>query len=462
MKIIFKSLYVLAVVGITTSCTKILDVKPDGVLLIDEALKTPEDFERVLNSCYDVAANYYNGRVQVLGEVLSDNLAEPVNNADLLEIYRRRTNIFNGTSNGLYREPYRSIFRINFLIENFDLVDVPAARRTSMEAECKFLRAMGHFEVVRLWGLPYKPNTNNEQKGIAIQLANSGTELKARNSVAETYAAIIEDLKFAEENLPDNNGNYATKMAAKAALAKVYFQMNDLQNAAEYAGQVINSNRYTLGDLDRFVMGEHPEVIFRTVSTPVANTIDNRSGAFTGNYRSDVNDNPTLRTTRALYDEMIAFGEVDSLRLSFFELKNANLENEFVAITKFNKNQFSVPVLHLTDMMLIRAECLADQGTDLTEAANLVNAIAERAYGDDSKNVSAADGGVAIRDFVRYQRRLELFGEGDRVHELKRRGAKGENIVVRNAPWDCPGMTLQFPAVEKSDFFELNIEGGCN
>ena len=461
MKSFLNKTIALALVGTLASCSKILDVKPDGVLLINEALQTPEDFEKVLNSCYDVAANYYNGRIQALGEVLGDNLAEPVNNADLLEVYRRRTNVFNGTSNGVYREPYRSIFRINFLIENFDMVDVPAARRNSMEAECRFLRALGHFELVRLWGLPFRPSSAESDLGIVIQEENSGTTLKARNTVAETYRSIIRDLEFAEANLPDANGVYADKMAAKAALAKVYFQMNNLEKAADYAGEVIASNRYQLGDLDRFIMGEHPEAIFATRSTAVANTIDNRSGAFTGNYRSDISDNPTLRITRAFYDELVANGEVDSLRLGFFEVRNTNLDNEFVAVTKFNKNQFNVPVLHLTDMMLIRAECLAQLNTNLPEAKALINAIAERAYGDNSRNMTIEEA-IDVRNFIRYQRRIELFGEGDRVHELKRRGARGENIQVRNAPWDCPGMTLQFPAVEESDVFIMNQEGGCN
>jgi hypothetical protein len=49
------------------------------------------------------------------------------------------------------------------------------------------------------------------------------------------------------------------------------------------------------------------------------------------------------------------------------------------------------------------------------------------------------------------------------MEQLKRRGAKGENIIIRGAPWNCPGMALQFPNGEfTSALFTGNPEGGCN
>ena len=54
-----------------------------------------------------------------------------------------------------------------------------------------------------------------------------------------------------------------------------------------------------------------------------------------------------------------------------------------------------------------------------------------------------------------------MIGEGDRVQSLKRRGAADENILIREAPWNCPGMILQFPISEQTDIFPLNQTGGC-
>lgn len=445
---------------ITTSCSKIFDVRPEGVLLIEDALKTPEDFEKVLNSCYDVAANYYNGRIQMLNEVLSDNLSAPINNNDLNEVYLRRVNFFNGTTNSVYREPYRSIFRINFMLENFDMVEMPESRRITFEAEGRFLRALGHFEIIRLWAQPYGYTPDNSHLGIRIQTRNTGTQLQVRSTVKEGYDAILADLWFAKDNLPTTNGNYATRYSAMAALAKVYFQMNKFDSAAYYAGQVISSGQFTLEGIDRFKMGTNTEAIFQTVSTQTPTLIDGRSGAFTGNYRSDNNPNPTLRAAKEFY--LLVNSRPNDSRLSFYELRDEGLPTEFVAVKKFNKDVFSIPVLHLTDMMLIRAESLAELSQNLPEAISLINQIRERAFGDSSENLPATATALEIRDAARLERRIEMFGEGDRVQDLKRRGARGENIIVRGAPWNCPGMVLQFPASDINQTFLGNPEGGCN
>ena len=55
------------------------------------------------------------------------------------------------------------------------------------------------------------------------------------------------------------------------------------------------------------------------------------------------------------------------------------------------------------------------------------------------------------------------MGEGLWVDQLKRRGARGENINVRNAPWNCNGMAIQCPQSEGTGVsFVFNPQGGCN
>jgi len=57
-----------------SSCENLLEIKPDDVLLAEDALKTPEDMQKLLNSCYDALANQFNGQVQVFNDLLSDDL----------------------------------------------------------------------------------------------------------------------------------------------------------------------------------------------------------------------------------------------------------------------------------------------------------------------------------------------------------------------------------------------------
>jgi hypothetical protein len=119
-------------------------------------------------------------------------------------------------------------------------------------------------------------------------------------------------------------------------------------------------------------------------------------------------------------------------------------------------------ILHLTDVLLLRAECLALLNQNLTTAIADVNAIRERAYGNSSANLPAGTSAQALLDAIHKERRIEMFGEGDRTQQLKRRGAFEEpNLLIRDVNWNCDGMILQFPAVERTELFAVNPQGGC-
>jgi len=75
-----------------TACEKMLETDLQGAdLTEEEALQSKQDVLDLLQSCYDVTANVYNGRVQFLNELLADNLADPTINEDLSEVYNHNT-----------------------------------------------------------------------------------------------------------------------------------------------------------------------------------------------------------------------------------------------------------------------------------------------------------------------------------------------------------------------------------
>jgi hypothetical protein len=116
-------------------------------------------------------------------------------------------------------------------------------------------------------------------------------------------------------------------------------------------------------------------------------------------------------------------------------------------------------------MLLMRSEIFALQSNPGSAILDL-GLIVKRAYGEtSSKYVSlSALSGQALIDEVRLQRRLEMHLEGDRITQLKRMGAfHSPSTTIRNAPWNCPGMVLQFPASAGTvQGFIFNPEGGCN
>jgi hypothetical protein len=442
------------------SCSEdFLDKQPEPTgsqFLADDAVKNKEDLQRLLISSYDVIANTYGGQIQNLYELLGDNNDSPVSQNDYLQVFLRRTDVFNGTIGGVYKNAYITIYRANQLILKKDEIsDITEAEKNQLEAESRFLRAFTHHGILRLFAQPVGYTQDNSHLGIVMRMSASD-EVGVRSTVAECIDLIMEDLDFAEANLPDDNGIYATKWAAKALKAKIYLDLNDYQNAAQFAAEVINSSKFSLLDsLNRFTSGPNSEQIFATVSYNQNGITDDRGGVFY-NYRSDNNQNPTMRTNAGLYALLTA--DSNDLRGKEWVREIVVGGNSTFGVAKFDRTFMWVPQLHLTEMKLTRAEALAALGSDIATAQNDLNDIRNRA-GLNSLSVTGPD----LLEAIRIERRKELCFEGDRTAQIKRFGVLGQPSFSRDAPWDCAGMVLQFPGQENTVVgFELNPTGGCN
>lgn len=457
------NIYILAlIVAISTaSCKKMLEIEPEGATLEENAINKPEDLIPVLNAIYDVTANTMNGRVQIFNDLLSDDHATPPSNNDYQEIYNRSVLFFNTTISSVYTDLYRIVNRANVIEYQLNrFPDASPQLRQKLLAESRFLRALANFELVKLWAQPYGYTANNTHLGIVLRTEPT-TEPKPRSSVKDVYDFILSDLNYAVNNLQTSNGNYATKYSAQALLANVYFQMNRFSDAAQQANDVINSGVFKIDTarINRFVRPDSStETIFMFVST---SNVDNRARDLIGNYRTDNNPNPPLRLSADLYN-LLNSDTLDKRRSLVRIFNQGQGNNEYYGSAKFDMDWTSMPYLHLTALKLLRAEALAESNQDLTTAVADVNEIRARAYGAGHKELAINALPQAIIDAARYERRLELMCEGNRIQDLKRRGAKGEPITIRMASWNCNGMLIQFPISEKTSLFEMNPTGGCN
>ena len=443
-------------VALSFGCEK-LEFKPKSELLTEEAIQSPEDLDRVLNSCYDVMANTINGRSQYYAELLSDNLARPLNNQDFIEVYNHNMLFFNGSIGSFYGEFYTTIFRVNSLLANYNQVDgVDDALVAKLENEGKFLRALCHFEVARLFAQPYNYTTDNSHAGIGLV-----TELVrnpiTRSTVEETYTQIEQDLLDVENLLPDDNDNgvYATKYATKALLARLYFIQQRYAEAVEKCDEIINSGKFSINlDVNRYTTAVSGEAIFYIEST----NGNNRSGGFRDQFSSKA-DNPQLTMSLEVFQ---LFTDTLDARKSWLLPEAIGEEAQQIKINKFDADFFQIPYLNLTEILLTRAEALTYLEQRKDDAVSDVNQIIERAYGIGVNTVSSALSFQGLQTRIQLERRKEFLGEGDRIFQIKRLGAEGsQQIDVRGDSWDCNGMILQFPISERSDVFELNPTGGC-
>jgi hypothetical protein len=244
-----KKISFLLIIAITifSSCKKDLDQVPISTATTATFYKQPSDFIQGINAVYNSLRGYPD-RLMFLSEVRSDNIY-PSNN-DVGRDHDPISNFSLGIAPNVYVEEawrggFNGIFKANTVLEQIAENASNAgseALATRLTAEAKFLRAFFYFDLVRYFGkVPIIDHT------VAASEANT---IK-RSPVADVYTLIIDDLKFAVDNLPAKyNGTFpaysatdvgrATKYAAEATLALVYMTRSGPDYGIEGAGMGLN------------------------------------------------------------------------------------------------------------------------------------------------------------------------------------------------------------------------------
>jgi tetratricopeptide (TPR) repeat protein len=306
-----------------------------------------------------------------------------------------------------------------------------------------------------MFAQPYGFTADNSHLGIVLKTNTELETNRVRNTVKEVYDQVISDLKAADSLLPETNTMLPTKYAAEAALARVYFQMNDFANAFAYSDAVIKSNRFAFDDApdyiwNRFSQQGTTEAIFSLVNE--ANS-DTRFVTL----RNTFDSSGYLKLTRNTYQ---AGTNPADVRRAWYEDTTINNERQYF-IKKFKATQQQLPIIHLTEMILTRAESAAELN-QIDIAREDLNLILARAY-NGTQSYNGTDKNILIRR-IREQRALEMVLEsGDRLQQIKRIGAKGETSTSRGAQWNCVGMILQIPYTERNTDpdFVFNPTGTC-
>ncbi|MFI3269282.1 MAG: RagB/SusD family nutrient uptake outer membrane protein [Rikenellaceae bacterium] len=147
----------------------------------------------------------------------------------------------NSTIEALYDESYAVIQKANYAIQGVEnMTTLEASLQNRFVAECRFIRALMHFNLVRYFG------------GVTVKMSlTEGEDMDnggyARNTIQEVYRAIIEDLEYCEEHLwykstsslepcyGATDVGRVTRCAALGLLAKVYLTAASYAKHSSYA-----------------------------------------------------------------------------------------------------------------------------------------------------------------------------------------------------------------------------------
>ena len=454
------------------SCSKLLEEAPKAIA-VETFYNTAGEVETAVNAIYQQlrAPNNISGQLGAQFEAYTDYSYGRGSYQVLSDFQGLNSTNISRTDAG-WTLLYLGIRNANLVINN-----APKGSRINKAdvdlyvAEAKFLRAYQYFWLVRNWG------------GVPIRTEATLNEPNIKRSTAEeVYNLIINDLKEAESKLPDRSTQIgrATRWAAKAALAEVYFTRNQYAEARDKANEIIKSNLFSLvpvtvaSDFDKIfgptVTTTSEEIFYLKMTRQVGQgmylamfahhpgTRLHGAGGFFGHY-TDSQLNPVYKNWNN-----------NDLRKSYNWINwNIGLGNNSMLCKKFSDplapagdaagNDF--PIYRYSDILLMFAEADCRAGNKPTaEAMEAINQVRRRAYGRPVSGSSNVDFKLvdytadSFNDLVLNERGYETQYEAKRWLDLKRLGttklkqiikaATGKDMADKHLFWPIPVGELNF------------------
>ncbi len=403
-----------------------------------------------------------------LMEYQSDEVAQGQNSSDDLTRAYRYTQLTTSTHPALFwAQAYKAASAANRIIGVIE--DNATADLRQLKGENLFIRAMMHFNLVRIFGRPYPQGAGNNP-GVPILKDGLSDDEKltlSRSSVKEVYDFIIADLQKAADLMTIRKSNsFASREVALALLARVYLYKEDNAKAIATASAVIGNSNPGTAASGRYnlLAGSSYQNYFRAAPDGNAETIfairhiktEDRAFSAIGSmyFSGDASGNPQNQAFSGWAEIYASKKYVDFLGLNPADMRSSfitpfrvngvlQFNNKLTPntpmyyINKYNLQEglvnLSSPVyLRLAEMFLIRAEANAKSGNTQL-ALDDVNLLRKRAglSGNELVTVeSLGSGGKTVLDAVMEERWLELAFEGHRAYDLFR----NNKLMVRNYP----------------------------
>ena len=422
-----------------TSCEGYLDITPDGQVKRDEMLATNEGVEDALYGVYAKLRNttLYGQEMYFSSlEIMSQTLYCYGNTGvTALGQYDYNNTSVKNVFAMVWNDMYNNISNVNSVL-NAPLVDGATAYPANIyKGEALALRAMMHFDLMRLFAEQITVNPNAKGIPYATEFSLKTPDFE---TLAENYNHVLADLQEAERLLADE-GEYENTTsfmsdrmihlnlhAVRALMARVYLTKGDKDKALEYAEKVIAQSGRQLktktevindvaGVLSKkeCLFGVYFSGFYTQVSAKLQQTISYSSldlrGDFMEMYEKGVSG-LDFRTTA--YFTSVDMGGTAKYRLSKFtdiyDLQNNASARPADLIQGIN-------MIRLPEMYYIAAECLLDR--DYQKALDYFNAVVTN-RGLDA--LSGAGEETLTQEVINTERYKEMIGEGQTFFNMKR------------------------------------------
>ena len=443
-------LYALFAVGLLSSCN--MDEAPYGALDDDNAIQSANDAQRYRNGFYSGFRSMTSGSYITKPELQADmfngitingNRNGTIANGNLLA--------GDGDVLSLWSTCYGRIASVNYflskaepLLENTEDAD----DRLDIEryiGEAHFTRAFYYIALFDRFCQVYSSDKGETPAlGVPITLEYNPTadrsKYPGRSTMNESVKLINDELKLALTAMQTYEASdkkhvapmspYICSYTVMALQARFALMIGDYPTAISKAESVINSQVYTLANVDNYIdmwtNDESTELIFVPfVDSSESGGIDNTSYGYIS-YQDEKSADyiPTIDVLASYEDGDVRLG-------SFFTVWDLNFDGDSQPAYVFFKYPGNSALINgvdyrknkpkpfrLSEQYLILAEAAAATGA--TDKANSALNTLRRNRIEGWEDVSYT--GSALTQQIRNERAKELIGEGFRLNDLRRWG----------------------------------------
>jgi len=420
-----------------------LDVETKNKVEEDEMFSDPQGYRDAMWGIYASMAgeklygNYLSfGFVDQLAQLFINKRSEATETVlNQVVKYNYEAEDVKDEIDAIWLNAYNVIAAANKVLEKINDVEKSSdfPERDVIEAEALGIRAMLHFDLLRLFAPAYGESTKNSD-GIPYSYDFS-KENKTMYSVEQVYNNILSDLTaaqriYANQKAFETKSNYFKKQflhinqqAVWAIKARVFHSISESDSAFYYASRVVNmeNNSYVLASAENIAELNNgyiaaPECIFGLYSNQMkerASTIfyQRGVGAQTSFVRQDY---------KTIFDvNSFTASNTDYRYTAYFEKRTTGIH-----LIKFGNYTETIDDSRIEGMNLIR---IPEMYYIMAEAAYSKNSVEALGYLNtvlESRGLAAiAPEDVnegSFKEMLFNERQKELWGEGQIFYEYKR------------------------------------------
>ena len=251
----FKLALVGGMTSVLFSCQKKTLNPTSNTSLSDvTAFETIDRIENQVKGVYSAlkSGQMYGGRYFIYHDARGENfISDDGNRVTARAPWEFAINSGDDECKNLWSAAYTAINRSNLFLDGMEETGnkVAGDKAKAFQAEARFGRALSYYSLLQLYARPYWDG-NGSKRGLPLRLVGikgPGFNDLAASTVAEVYKQVIDDLDFAEANLPVTIADAATRTirahrnTAIALKVRVYLIMRDYPKVITEANKIVST-----------------------------------------------------------------------------------------------------------------------------------------------------------------------------------------------------------------------------